>query len=47
MSSREVRVNVTLPEAALRRIDEYVRSHGLNRSSFLARAALETIARGA
>jgi len=46
--AKKVRVNITLPEVALRRIDAYVRSHGLNRSSFLAQAALETIAhRGA
>lgn len=44
---RKVRVNVTLPEAALRRIDEFARAHGLSRSSFLARAAMESIARGA
>lgn len=44
---RRVRVNVTLPEAALRRIDEFARAHGLSRSSFLTRAALESIARGA
>lgn len=43
---KKVRVNITLPELALRRIDDYVRSHGLNRSSFLAQAALEIIARG-
>ncbi|MCP4653969.1 MAG: type II toxin-antitoxin system HicB family antitoxin [bacterium] len=42
---RKLRVNVTLPENALRRIDAYARSHGLSRSAFLARAALETIAR--
>jgi len=44
---RKVRVNITLPEAALRRIDEFARAHGLSRSSFLARAAMESIARGA
>ena len=44
---RRVRVNVTLPEGALRRIDEFARAHGLSRSSFLARAALESIARSA
>jgi predicted RNase H-like HicB family nuclease len=43
--SEKVRVNITLPEAALRRIDDYVRAHGLSRSSFLARAALDTIVR--
>lgn len=43
---RRVRVNVTLPESALRRIDEFARAHGLSRSSFLTRAALESITRG-
>ena len=42
---RTVRVNITLPEPALRRIDTYAADHGLSRSSFLAQAALETIAR--
>ena len=41
---RSVRVNITLPAAALRQIDGYVRSHGLSRSAFLTQAALKRIA---
>jgi predicted RNase H-like HicB family nuclease len=39
ISTRAKRVNITLPENLLRRIDEYASAHGMNRSSFLARAA--------
>ncbi len=41
--SRTVRVNVTLPEPTLRRIDDWAKSQGLSRSAFLAEAALESI----
>lgn len=39
ISTRAKRVNITLPENLLHRIDEYAAAHGMNRSSFLARAA--------
>lgn len=39
--TRAKRVNITLPENLLRRIDEYAGAHGMNRSAFLARAAGE------
>lgn len=41
--SRARRVNVTLPEDLLRHIDDFARAHGMNRSSFLARAAAQAI----
>ncbi len=34
-----VRINITLPEATLKRIDRYAAKHGLTRSGFLVRAA--------
>jgi predicted RNase H-like HicB family nuclease len=37
--ARSVRVNITLPEATLRRIDAYAQAHGCTRSGFLASAA--------
>jgi hypothetical protein len=37
-ASRTVRVNVTLPEAALREIDAYAEAHGFTRSGLLAQA---------
>ncbi|MCU0725096.1 MAG: type II toxin-antitoxin system HicB family antitoxin [Planctomycetes bacterium] len=33
------RVNITLPETTLRRVDDYARRHGETRSGLLARAA--------
>ncbi len=44
--AKTVRVNVTMPEAVLRRIDAWARSHRLSRSAFLAQAALRTIEQG-
>jgi predicted RNase H-like HicB family nuclease len=41
--ARTVRVNITLPEDALREIDRYADSHGYTRSGFLARAAQEAM----
>jgi len=41
-----VRVNVTLPEDALRAIDAFAESRGLTRSGFLAAAARRAIAEG-
>lgn len=40
---RAVRVNVTLPEDVLARIDRYAEAHGFTRSGFLARAATRAI----
>jgi len=42
---RIVRVNITLPEDALREIDAFAEEHGLTRSGFLAAAARRAIAR--
>jgi predicted RNase H-like HicB family nuclease len=41
--SRAVRVNVTLPEDALSRIDAYAEQHGYTRSGFLLSAANRVI----
>lgn len=40
-----VRVNVTLPEDVLERIDQYAQAHGFTRSAFLAKAAKQVIER--
>ena len=37
--TRAVRINVTLPEDVLKKIDAFATKHGLSRSGFLARAA--------
>jgi predicted RNase H-like HicB family nuclease len=42
-SSKAVRLNVTLPEDVLLRIDDYARKHGLSRSGFLAQAAKQVL----
>ena len=45
-SSKVVRVNITLPEDALREIDAFAQSHGYTRSGFLlsaARGRLESV----
>lgn len=39
------RINVTIPERALKSIDEHAERSGLSRSAFLAKAALESISR--
>ena len=39
LKSKSVRVNVTLPEDALRAIDSYAERHGYTRSGFLVSAA--------
>ena len=44
--AKTVRVNVTLPEPTLRRIDDWAKAQGLSRSAFLAEAALESIEHG-
>ena len=43
-SARAVRVNITLPEDALRAIDAYAEQHGFTRSGFLATAAKRAMA---
>jgi hypothetical protein len=44
IASRTVRVNITLPEDALRRIDTFAEEHGLTRSGFLVSAAKKAMA---
>lgn len=43
ISGKSKRINITIPEPALARIDHYVRAHGETRSGFLIRAALQAI----
>jgi metal-responsive CopG/Arc/MetJ family transcriptional regulator len=42
--AKAVRVNITLPEDALREIDRYAEAHGFTRSGFLAVAAKKAMA---
>lgn len=42
-ATKTVRVNITLEERVLQRIDAYAESHGFTRSGFLARAAARAI----
>jgi predicted RNase H-like HicB family nuclease len=44
ISTKAVRVNITLPEAVLNSIDVYTAKHGETRSGFLARAAMDAMA---
>jgi predicted RNase H-like HicB family nuclease len=44
-ASKAVRINVTLPEDVLERIDTFAAAAGLSRSAFLARAAKHEIER--
>jgi predicted RNase H-like HicB family nuclease len=44
ISGRVRRVNVTLPENILRKIDAYVNAHASNRSAFLVDASLQKMA---
>jgi predicted RNase H-like HicB family nuclease len=46
-SAKAVRINITLPEDVLERIDSFAADQGLSRSGFLARAALHEIDRQA
>lgn len=41
-----VRLNVSLPEYLVHRIDEYAQTHHLTRSGFLAKAAMKELAHG-
>ena len=45
LSDAVERVNITLPKRVLTAADRYAAAHGETRSGFLARAALETMAR--
>lgn len=45
--ARVVRVNVTLPEDVLAKIDRYAHEHGFTRSGFLAQAAKRALERDA
>jgi predicted RNase H-like HicB family nuclease len=40
---KSVRINISLPEALVEEIDDYVRAHHLTRSGFLAKAATTAI----
>lgn len=44
--AKAVRLNITLPEDILSRIDRFAAANGLSRSGFLARAARHEIERG-
>lgn len=45
LRTRAVRVNVSMPEALVRRIDAYAKAHHMSRSGFLAQAASEVLDR--
>lgn len=40
---KAVRLNISLPDSLVRRIDEYTKAHHLSRSGFLAKAAEEAM----
>ncbi|MGK9051992.1 type II toxin-antitoxin system HicB family antitoxin [Neorhizobium sp. CSC1952] len=44
-AAKAVRINITLPEDILQRIDRFAEANGLSRSGFLARAARREIER--
>lgn len=46
LSGAPVRLNVSLPEGLVKRIDAYARAHHMTRSGFLARAALAQMQQG-
>ncbi|WP_037076597.1 type II toxin-antitoxin system HicB family antitoxin [Neorhizobium vignae] len=46
-AAKAVRINITLPEDVLERIDRFAADQGLSRSGFLARAASREIERDA
>ncbi|WP_295434813.1 type II toxin-antitoxin system HicB family antitoxin [uncultured Thiodictyon sp.] len=39
VNPKAIRLNISLPECLVRRIDDYAKAHHLSRSGFLARAA--------
>lgn len=41
ISSKSVRINITLPERFLKQIDDYTQQHGGNRSAFLVDATMK------
>lgn len=41
ISGKAKRINITLPERLLKQINKYAKVHGMNRSEFLANAALK------
>ena len=43
LSTKPVRINISLPENLVQNIDRYAKTHHLTRSGFLARAALAEI----
>jgi predicted RNase H-like HicB family nuclease len=45
LSTKPVRINISLPENLLQNIDRYTKAHHLTRSGFLAKAALAEIQR--
>jgi predicted RNase H-like HicB family nuclease len=45
LSTKPVRINISLPENLLQNIDSYTKAHHLTRSGFLAKAALAEIQR--
>ena len=47
LSSKAQRINITIPERLLATIDDYATRHGESRSGFLARAAIEVMAKDA
>lgn len=46
LSTKPVRINISLPENLVQNIDRYAKLHHLTRSGFLARAALAEIQKG-
>lgn len=44
VSQKAIRVNITLPESALKDIDAFAEAHGFTRSGFLAQAARRAMA---
>jgi HicB_like antitoxin of bacterial toxin-antitoxin system len=43
VSTKQVRLNISLPESLLRDIDRYAKSRHLTRSRFLAQAAMKAM----
>ncbi len=42
-TEKAVRINITIPEGALRQIDDYVGERGISRSAFLVESALKEL----
>jgi metal-responsive CopG/Arc/MetJ family transcriptional regulator len=40
---RSKRINITIPENVLNKIDKYVKSHNINRSAFFKESALQAM----